>query len=351
MGNNKNSNIPVWAIVLGFILFWPVGMVLLFLHLGGVSIPLNKAYPAVNKASSAVHNMAHNHVQAQKKPLKKGTFPTILGSILAAVGLIRASSEILTFGLSFPTMWFPPVGLACGGLALMGFGIAQARLARRFRLYQGAIGPQKSIYICDLANAAGISEKKVIADLEKLLSSGVLPIGYIDRKEGRLVLSDQGFQSQHKPKPEAQPKQDSQTNSNQDDAILHQIRAVNDAIPDPVMSAKIDRIEEITRRILDYQRQNPSKAPQLRQFLNYYLPTTLRLLKTYANLDAQGVNGTNITAAKIRIEGMMDKVVEGFEKQLDQLFQTDAMDIAADVEVLEQMLEKDGLGGDGMMTM
>ena len=61
-------------------------------------------------------------------------------------------------------------------------------------------------------------------------------------------------------------------------------------------------------------------------------------------MEAQGVDGENISATKDRIEGMMDKVVEGFEKQLDQLFQADAMDIAADVEVLERMLDKDGLG-------
>ena len=58
--------------------------------------------------------------------------------------------------------------------------------------------------------------------------------------------------------------------------------------------------------------------------------------------------GENITAAMKRVEGMMDKVVEGFEKQLDKLFQDDAMDIATDVQVLERMLEKDGLSGGGM---
>ena len=110
------------------------------------------------------------------------------------------------------------------------------------------------------------------------------------------------------------------------------------------MSRKIDRIGEITGKILDYQRKNPAKAPELRQFLNYYLPTTLKILRAYAQMEAQGVEGENISAAKRRIEDMMDKVVEGFEKQLDQLFATDVMDITTDVEVLERMLDKDGLG-------
>jgi len=114
------------------------------------------------------------------------------------------------------------------------------------------------------------------------------------------------------------------------------------------MSAKIDHIGEITSKIFVYLREKPDKEGQLRSFLSYYLPTTLKILRAYAQMEAQGIEGENIKAAKSRIEGMMDKVVDGFEKQLDRLFQDDAMDIATDVEVLERMLDKDGLGGQGM---
>ena len=101
--------------------------------------------------------------------------------------------------------------------------------------------------------------------------------------------------------------------------------------------------------MFEYQRSHPQKSPQLHSFLSYYLPTTLKILRAYAQLEDQEVEGENISAAMDRIEGMMDKVVEGFEKQLDQLFQGDALDITADVEVLERMLAKDGLSsGDGL---
>ena len=85
--------------------------------------------------------------------------------------------------------------------------------------------------------------------------------------------------------------------------------------------------------------------------MSYYLPTTLKILRAYGQLEDQEVSGANITAAMNRIEGMMDKVVEGFEKQLDQLFQGDAMDITADVEVLERMLAKDGLSDHQGLTL
>ena len=115
------------------------------------------------------------------------------------------------------------------------------------------------------------------------------------------------------------------------------------AIVDEKISAQIDHLEEVTGKIIDHVVAHPKKLPQIRRFMDYYLPTTLKILKAYAQLDAQGVAGENITAAKARIEGMMDKVVEGFENQLDKLFADSAMDISSDVSVLEQMLEKDGL--------
>lgn len=172
-----------------------------------------------------------------------------------------------------------------------------------------------------------------------MLEKGIIPVGYLDRASATLILSDEGVQEA--------PKEEPKTTVESEYAILKEIQEVNDAIPDEVMSAKIDRVGSITRKILDYQKKNPGQDAELRSFLDYYLPTTLKILRAYAQLDAQGINGENINSAKARIEGMMDKVVEGFEKQLDRLFQTETLDITSDVQVLEQMLKKDGLSGDG----
>jgi thymidylate synthase len=138
-----------------------------------------------------------------------------------------------------------------------------------------------------------------------MLADGILPTGYLDMAAGKLILSETGYQA-----PTAEPVQEEAPQPEQqvDDSILKEIRQVNDDIPDEVMSAKIDRIEEITGKILNYQKAHPDKAGQLRSFLNYYLPTTLKILRAYAQLDAQGIEGENISAAKARIEGMMDQV-------------------------------------------
>lgn len=119
----------------------------------------------------------------------------------------------------------------------------------------------------------------------------------------------------------------------EENAVLAEIRAVNDSIEDAALSAQIAPASGLITcpRIFEYQKSHPERSAQLHAFLSYYLPTTLKILRAYAQLESQGVEGENIAAAMSRIEGMMGKVVEGFEKQLDQLFQGDAMDITTDV--------------------
>ena len=132
---------------------------------------------------------------------------------------------------------------------------------------------------------------------------------------------------------------------------LAELRRLDENIEDAKLSAQIVHMEEVTGKIFDIVAGQPAKLPQLRRFLNYYLPTTLKLLNAYDRMGAAGVEGANIDGTMGRIDAMMDKVVDGFEKQLDKLFQDDAMDIATDVQVLERMLEKDGLTVDNELKL
>ena len=124
-----------------------------------------------------------------------------------------------------------------------------------------------------------------------------------------------------------------------------EMRRLNDSIEDPVISAQIDHLEEITGKILDHVAEHPQKLPQIRRFLDYYLPTTLKILNAYDRMDAAGVSGANIDGTKGKIETMMTTLVSAFDKQLDALFGEEALDISTDITVLEQMLAREGLGG------
>ena len=162
----------------------------------------------------------------------------------------------------------------------------------------------------------------------------------------RLFCKDIVEEVPQEPKTTGNPELDQMVSEGQ--GALDEMRRLNDSIQDAAISAQIERLSQVSGKIFQQVQKNPTQLPQIRKFMSYYLPTTLKILRAYGPLESQEVSGETITAAMARIEGMMDKVVEGFEKQLDKLFQDDAMDIATDVQVLERMLEKDGLSGGGM---
>ncbi|MCI5929062.1 MAG: 5-bromo-4-chloroindolyl phosphate hydrolysis family protein [Pseudoflavonifractor capillosus] len=420
-GGSNNGDLMSWIVVVAaLVIFWPVGLVLLFMKLTGRSFggrrnnggsygssatgpyrpsgsqswsqssgykyeyryqgqtpPRQDGQSAQNKQSTQNTQSAQytqytqtakssqttqpgmqgvsdrprdrkGRFMPKRRPvdLNKGKGMMVWGAILAILGGFISFVEFFdTMGMGFIYMLQSigfPLGLLGAGLVLLVCGTQRNKKAKRFRKYLALIGKRESISIGSLAQAMPVSYHTACDDIQEMLDEGYIPTGYLDMASGRLILSDEGLQEEPEPEKEEQP-----TPPEDDDAILQEIRQVNDAIEDPEMIEKIDRIGEITGKILDYQRKNPNKDSQLRSFLNYYLPTTLKILKAYAQMEAQGIEGQNISAAKERIEGMMDKVVEGFEKQLDKLFQDDAMDITTDVEVLERMLDKDGLSGKG----
>lgn len=289
---------------------------------------------------------------------RKGKSWAIAGGATAAgclIGLVGSLGDTLYWLSRGELAYFleeltGPMALLCciaGGLGFLWAGLRKRKQASRYRNYLAMIGRQNTVSISALSSATGLSPAKVRDDLADMLDDGLFPQGFLDYGGDRLILSGDGLfdppkKEQQAPPPPPKPDED---------AILKEIRAINDDIDNEKMSAQIDRVGVITAKILDYQKAHPEKEVELHSFLSYYLPTTLKILRSYAQLEDQEVAGENITAAMQRIEGMMDKAVEGFEKQLDRLFQGDVMDITTDVEVLERMLAKDGLSDQEGLTL
>ncbi len=134
------------------------------------------------------------------------------------------------------------------------------------------------------------------------------------------------------------------------DKAVSEMRRLNDAIKDETISAQIDRLETTTGKIVDAVVAEPTKQPQIRKFMNYYLPTTLKLLNAYDRMDSTGVSGTNIDGTKGKIEDMLETICTAFDKQLDSLYGAEALDISTDITVMEQMLAREGLGGIQIQT-
>ena len=130
------------------------------------------------------------------------------------------------------------------------------------------------------------------------------------------------------------------------DRAISEMRRLNDNIPDPRLSQQIDHLEEVTGKIVDQVIAQPKKLPQIRRFMDYYLPTTLKLLNAYDRMDSTGIAGDNITATKDKVSAMMDTIVRAFDRQLDALFGEEALDISTDITVMENLLAREGLTQD-----
>ena len=123
-------------------------------------------------------------------------------------------------------------------------------------------------------------------------------------------------------------------------------RTLNERIEDEAMSQRIYRIEAVARATFLAVKQKPEKLPQIRRFMDYYLPTTIKLLDAYAHFEDQDVDGDNIRSSRENIERMTDTLSVAFEKQFDSLFLAETMDINAEIRTMDSLLRQDGyIGG------
>lgn len=179
---------------------------------------------------------------------------------------------------------------------------------------------------------------------------------------GKMLFPDRGYEVQAQdaaeasawtgPQPTPEREEKKSTGNPEIDALLversravSEMRRLNDSIKDVKISAQITHLETTTGKIIDAVVAKPAKLPQIRKFMNYYLPTTLKLLNAYDRMDAAGVSGANIDGTKGKIEDMLDTVCTAFSRQLDDLYGEEAMDVSAEIKVMEQMLAQEGLGG------
>ena len=255
---------------------------------------------------------------AKKRHKTLTSLCTVFGGIFLVVGLAGLADIIDLWGYWFDWGEFlTALAQTIGGGAALAMGLRMKQARKLERQLDKIVGTRDNIPLDELFAAAGIDADRGRAAVERAIDHGPA-----------------------EPAPAPAPE-------DQYAALQRQLRQANDAIPDPVMTAKISRLEDVSARIFALAKKDPDKKAQLQKFMDYYLPTALKLLNTYAQLSAQDVQGTNITEAKQSIERSMDLLITAFENQLDKLFASDALDVSTDIAALEGMLNLDGLtGGD-----
>jgi len=159
---------------------------------------------------------------------------------------------------------------------------------------------------------------------------------------GAGVLAGSGG-AEDKPKPEASGNPELDKALRDGRLAVGEMKRLDASIADPGVSAAIVRLSQVSEKILKAVEEDPAKLPRIRRFLDYYLPTTLKLLNAYDRVSDTGVSGENIDGTKTKVEDTMGTIVKAFERQLDSLYGSDALDVSSDIQVLETLLAREGL--------
>ena len=369
-GVEKNNNdLGSWIFIIVMLsVAWPVGLILLISKLSDSSGRKNRAprqassqaaAQAQPKVQQTMQQVTKTPVYTDKSAKTMKTIGAVLG-ILGCLALFSAVGENLSYAVQYSEWWFflrqlfYPVGMLASGAALLLGSGGLKRRQRRYATYLRTAGQKPAVPLAHLARAADVSEKRLEKDLDAMLEKGLWgENAYIDKGSGMLFRSQEAASAYFAAANAARQPQEAPAPAEGYDGVLRRIRDLNDRIADEALSAKIDRLEQVSGSIFKAIEDNGDKRAAAGKFLNYYLPTTLKLLENYAAFEEAGVSGENLSQAKAKIEKTMDSIVAGFEHQLDELYRSDAMDIDSDIRVMETMLRRDtasvaddfGLGG------
>lgn len=259
---------------------------------------------------------------------------------------------------------------------LLGAGVSRLQTSRRFKAFQRVFGTREVCSFSELAAQLHISEAKALSSARKMLKRGLLPQGHIDDEQTCLMVTDEVYrlyrqlqesrrqqaleqqaqaQAQQRAQKEAARKAaearaavsalpvEAQMFIDQGNSYLTQLRDLDVRIDDAAVSAKIVAIEDVVSRIIKRVEGEPSVIDGMGRLMDYYLPTTVKLLEAYEDLEDQPVQGGNIAGSRRDIEQTLDVLHAAFEKLLDESYQDLSMDVSSDISVLNAILAQEGL--------
>ena len=302
------------------------------------------------------------------KTKQVGQVSSILYIIFGAIGAGLTSFPLLVGGLFAMLEFSWPTGIyiflllllsAC--LLLIRKGLMERSRLSRMKRYVSLCDDNMYVNIKYLAQKTGKSISYVLKDVKKMLQLGFFPEGHLDIKESCLMLDEATYQEylrieqERKTLAEDEAKKEAelanQTPEQQElsamisegQDYIAKLHHLNDLIEGELISEKLYRMENLLIEIFKRVKESPEQMPKMRKLMNYYLPTTIKLLEAYHEFDHISSPGQDIISAKAEIEKTIDIINDAFVELLNKLFQTDAYDVTTDAQVLQTMLAKEGL--------
>lgn len=294
------------------------------------------------------------------------TFSTGIGLAIIILFLVTLFLNHFNIGIKIALSILLPLFVGTSVMAWKGSSILSS--LKRYHQYVKELQGRTYCNIKELADKTGKSFSFVLKDVRKMIKKGWFKQGHLDQDNACLIVShdtyqeyqeiqrqrieQKEFENGRKNREEKNAVQDNEENPEVQKVMtegklyITRIQESNRAIADQEISKKISHMETLIQKIFERVKENPDSLSDIQKMMEYYLPTTVKLLGAYQRLDSQPIQGENIRSSKIEIEKTLDTLNLAFEKLLDSLFEEVAWDVSSDISVLHTMLAQEGLTGD-----
>ena len=246
-------------------------------------------------------------------------------------------------------------------IILLVFGIKGLIKSGHYRKYKDYL-LKHNMYadIKVMAKEAGCSKEKAVSELKAFVRDKNILQGHFDEEEATFMATDalyaqyRRLNARKKEVKAAQAKEEARYNGLPEDVAamikkgktyVKSIRENNDAIPDEIISAKLDRMESIVDKIFEQLKAKPHLSKRLNTLMDYYLPTTEKLLKAYREMSSETIQGENIRNTKNEIENSLDTINDAYEMLLNSMYEDEAVDLSTDISVMKTVMKQQGLTG------
>ena len=341
----------------------------------GVTVSKTKTKKSVTVSGNEIKQRSYAAPKAKIKKVGKvsGILLKFFGGIGTGVWGLSILAELVS-DLVNPVGYIDTAGLSAAiimcaiSVWMLCAGIRKRSRLKRAERYLQLMQGKAYNNISELSLLAHKNEQYVCKDLKKMIEVGIFPEGHLSSREDCFIMGDVAYrefirmeksQKAVQAEIEEQKRLEAQSAAAEEkvdaenaelDAIIRegngyikQLRDLNDLIEGEVISAKLFHLENILKEIFEQLKEHPEQMPEMHKFMEYYLPTTLKLVTAYEEFDRVSVPGEDILASKREIEKTLDTINMAFEELLNKLFRSRVFDVTTDAQVLKTMLAREGL--------
>ena len=224
--------------------------------------------------------------------------------------------------------------------------------ALRLMQYHRVLADRSSCKVEELAAAVGKPVPQTVREVRKMITDGSFEGMYLAQDGSRLFANHTAYQA-YLAMPNTAPSPPQQKEAVPEQGTVAELReflvglkAEDAQITEECVKEQTRRLSEQTQQLIDWLEGHPESESAVKRFTGYYLPTTLKLLKTYNDVDEQDSRVSD--EIKTNITGILNTINQAFQTLRDDLLKNTAMDVSAEISAMQTILRQDGLQDDGL---